>query len=227
VSDDVTVAAGASNTEISGEGRAILAVADFVRFISLLGGGPSSAWQHDVPTNESTCWVLACRRRKQVGYQSLTVSRHLLQDAILRVQWFSSEKQLRDPAIDMTANIKMDVRRSDTPTIASVGPRLDRSESKAALAIGELGCVALKVRVQRCGIGIGRVVVTTKGVGLPEFHMGPRDRFAALAEDPSHDVNGLPLCATAVPSEACEIGVPFERPYDRIERAGHRGCCCR
>jgi hypothetical protein len=79
--------------------------------------------------------------------------------------------------------------------LEGIWPRFYRREAKPALAIGDLDSITLKIRIEGRWIGVGGMVVTTKGVGLPEFHARLPEWLTTLVENPTRHVNDLPFRA--------------------------------
>ena len=183
----------------------------------------SSLWQDDVPADKPTGWVFTRWRRHEVDDQAITESRDRLQDKILIVEWFAREKELRDALVDPSGHVKVEMWRPSAGGIERIGPRFDRREADPPLAIRELDAVALEVRIERRRIGIGWMVVATKGVRLPELYAGAANRFVPLVKNPSSHVNDLSLRPDAMATDLREIGIPVRRLDDGIERPGSGG----
>src|SRR5437870_1358112 len=112
------------------------------------------------------------------------------------------------------------MRRTGTRGVEGVWSRLDGRKPEPALSIGELDSVTLEVWIEWRRIRIGRVVVATKGVGLPEFNADLMDRLAALVKNPASDMNDLSLSSAAVAPDVDQVGIPFRRFNNGIEGAG-------
>ena len=114
------------------------------------------------------------RSRLQLRNQALTIAWDLLEDPVLIVEGFAPEKELRDPPIDVSGDIEMDVRRSHSgASLRGIRPRLDRKESEPPLLVAQLIGIPLKVGIKWRRVRIGRVIVATECVRLPELNPAP------------------------------------------------------
>src|SRR5262245_66383271 len=104
--------------------------------------------QYDVPLNEPARRILAVRRRKQLGDESILIARNALEDEILVIERFPSEEELRDTLFGLTGHLEMQMRRPGAHCVKRIRPRLDRREAISAFSIRELHPVPLKARIE-------------------------------------------------------------------------------
>jgi hypothetical protein len=170
--------------------------------------------------DEPTRRIFAGGRWQQVGDQAITVPRHCLQDKVLSVERLAGEEELRYSLVDPSSYFEVEMRSSNARCVKGVRSGLDRRKPVPALTVGELDSVTLEVWIEGRRIGIGRMVVATKGVGLPEFNACALDRHAALVNNPASHENDLSLSLAAVAPDVGQVGILVRMLDNGIEGAG-------
>jgi hypothetical protein len=150
-----------------------------------------------------------------------------LKDEILRIERLASEEELCNALINSASHLEVKMRRPDARCIEWIWSRLDGRKPEPALPISELDSVTLEVSIERRRIRIGRMIVATKGVGLPKFNARVTDRLAALVKNPANYVNDLSLSSAAVAPDVDQVGILVRRLNYGIEGAGRSARRCR
>src|SRR4029453_15675296 len=94
-------------------------------------------------------------------------------------------------AVQAGGELEMDVGCPVRVLRERIAGRLDRLEPVPPLGIGHDDAVALEVRIERRGIRVGRMVIASRSVCLPDLDLGALDRIALEVEHPPDPVDDL------------------------------------
>ena len=153
----------------------------------------STIYQHNIPTQKHRVFFDFLGRRERLGDDGggclFRLRAQIQKERVFFVERLVRKKHLRHEPVGFAFDIKMTMRRTKLGRADRICAGLDCFETITPFAVRRYNGTALKIRVERRSVRVGRVCVTSVRVRLPNFDFRARDRLAFLVENSSRNVN--------------------------------------
>src|SRR2546421_296603 len=114
-----------------------------------------------------------------------------IEPSVCQIFSFSCEINQGYQPIEPPLDGEVNMRLPDVAFSCRITTRFDGTKAVAPRSVSREACKALEIGVKRCRVGVARMAIFSRSIGLPNVDARMRHRLTRTGEHASHDIDEL------------------------------------